>query len=239
MSFFARYFGRLIAWGGAVVLLQILSGGMRSFGELTGIYATLALVIGAFPAGAAVWSEVFPDRRFSPRGFGMALAAGAMASLLYFLFIGYLGPALATEGMASLSNSELRSAAAAATATAEALGPQTVEAWMEANRMAVHYVRRTDGAALPMIFTLLGVLSGFWATQLRSVPWQRVQLWGMGVFLLMTTYLAGENGHELVVAQSAGPAAFVGAFVLIVPGALLIGMGWAALAQTWWGARPD
>ncbi len=232
-----RYFGRLAAWGGAVLLLPVIGGGLSSPGELLGVHVTLALAVAAFPAGAALWKDVFPEDRFSPAGFGRVLALGAIASALYFVLMGYVGPALSTDGVLAMNNPTLRAAAQEAARAAEAVVPATPDAWFEANRLAHFYVRRTDGALLPLLATLLGTLSGFWASRTQSVPWQRVQLWAMGVFLLMTTYLAGENGYELVILKAAGSVPFVGDFVLIVPGALLIGMGWAALSVTWWGAE--
>lgn len=42
----------------------------------------------------------------------------------------------------------------------------------------------------------------------------------------MSTYLAGENSFELIALQAAGPAFFAAWLVLIVPGALTIGLGW-------------
>jgi hypothetical protein len=47
----------------------------------------------------------------------------------------------------------------------------------------------------------------------------------MGLFLLVSTYLAGENSYEMIVLRSAGPVYFAGDFVLVVPLLLLRGIG--------------
>ena len=98
-------------------------------------------------------------------------------------------------------------------------------------------MRRTDGVALPFLFALIGTLTGFWACRLVSPQLVQLQLWAMGLFLLMSTYLAGENSYELIVMRSAGPVYFAGDFVLIVPMILLIGLGWPTLIVAWKAKR--
>ncbi len=62
---------------------------------------------------------------------------------------------------------------------------------------------------------------------------RQLQHWSIGLFLIMSTYLAGENSYELIVLRAAGPVAFTGDFVLIVPTLLLMGLGWPAVLMFW------
>ena len=55
--------------------------------------------------------------------------------------------------------------------------------------------------------------------------------WGIAAFLLVSTYFAGENGYEMILTHIGGPAEFVGDLVLIVPGTLIIGLGFATVAR--------
>lgn len=83
------------------------------------------------------------------------------------------------------------------------------------------------------MFASIGMLAGLWAGWTRRRELVHAQYWAMGLFLVMSTYLAGENSYELIALQAAGPAFFAGFFVLIVPSILLIGLGWATFATLW------
>jgi hypothetical protein len=108
-----------------------------------------------------------------------------------------------------------------------------VERWLEANRLVWSYIRRTDGTLLPFLFGLIGVLTGFWSTWVRRREVQQAQAWALGLFLLMSTYLAGENGYELIVLRAAGPVFFAGDLVLVVPTLLLMGLAWPTALTLW------
>jgi hypothetical protein len=62
---------------------------------------------------------------------------------------------------------------------------------------------------------------------------RQAQYWAMGLFLVIATYFAGENGYEMVVLRAVGPAAFAADFRLIVPGVLVIGLGWPTILSLW------
>ncbi len=107
--------------------------------------------------------------------------------------------------------------------------------WRKANILVWHYTRRLAGVAQPLLFAAIGVLTAFWARRLGKRELARVLYWTMGLFLVVSTYLAGENGFELVVLQSAGPVFFVGLFVLIIPPALVLGLGIPTAVLLWTG----
>ncbi len=94
-------------------------------------------------------------------------------------------------------------------------------------------MRRTDGAALPMLLGLVGLLAGFWSSGSQRHELRHAQLWGMGLFLVLATYLVGENSYELIVLRAAGPIYFAGDLVLVVPALLAIGMGWPTVMTLW------
>jgi hypothetical protein len=142
------------------------------------------------------------------------------------------GPATGATEPAYLTYTELKTAARAAVEDAEARpGPPTVDGWRHANILVWYFVRRTDGTALPLLFAMIGVLCGFWAGRTRRRDLRRTQLWAMGLFLVMSTYLAGENSFELIAVRTAGPAYFAADFVLVVPCLLIIGIGWPTVVS--------
>lgn len=61
-----------------------------------------------------------------------------------------------------------------------------------------------------------------------GTPWSAAALL-MGLFLLVSMYLGGENGYELVAARAVGPAYFAAWFIVFVPAVLGLGLGWPTL----------
>lgn len=240
-----RFWGRLAIWAGSLLLLlaaiSLASGqGVAEVIAHMPAWAALAIALAAYPAGAAVSGETFPDRRLVPRRVIEITLAAAAVSVLMLTLGNYVGPRasrwLSSDGMGAVPEpahmlwGELRRAAKDAVMEARtATGPEAVRKWQRANRLVWHYVRRTDGSSLPLLFGLIGVLAGFWSGLTRRRDLRQTQLWAMGLFLLMSTYLAGENGYEMIVLQSAGPVFFAGDLVLVTPILLLIGLGWPTL----------
>ncbi len=240
MRLVLRFWLHTAVWTGlilAILLAISLATGMgsESFRKLP-IWLGLALTLAPFPAGIAVTKLVFPAGRLSVRnGFTVVAAAGLVAVAL-FLVGNFVAPRFVTSSEAgdpaAMTLGQLHAAAKEAAVESSNVVTPTAGDWYQANRLAWHFVRRTDGAVLPMMFGLLGLLVGYWSTRTPRREWQQAQQWAMGLFLLMSTYLAGENSYELIVVRAAGPVDFAGDFVLIVPSILIIGLGWATVVET-------
>lgn len=254
MGLVLRFWSRLGAWTGLLLAFLVgvsLASGQPAAEVLAHLptWAGLALALAAFPAGVSVASAVFPARRLVPWRILEIVVACAFVSVLLFSVGNAVGPAVSRivsseAGRATvaeptrMSLSELRSAAKEAVARARKESA-SVQQWQEANRLVWHLVRRTDGTALPFLFGLIGVLTGFWSSRVTRPELQQLQQWAMGLFLLMVTYLAGENSYELIVNRSAGPVFFAGDLVLVVPALLLAGLGWPTLVTLLCSNRPE
>ncbi len=244
MPLILRFWLLTAVWTGLILALllaiSLATGmGMDAFRQLP-VWLGLALTLAPFPAGIGVARQVFPeDRLHIMKGLELGLAASAVA-LAMFLVGNFVAPRFVTPSDPGDPNAmtltELHRSAKAAVAVAEAVDRPTAVDWQEANRLVWHFVRRTDGAVLPVLFGLLGALAGFWSGKVPRRELQQAQQWALGLFLLMSTYLAGENSYELIVMRAAGPVFFAGDFVLIVPAILLIGLGWATVVETTGGA---
>ncbi|MFQ5890585.1 MAG: hypothetical protein ACE5JR_11105 [Gemmatimonadota bacterium] len=247
-----RFWAHLALWAG--ILLMILTAislftgqpGATVLAQLAA-WSGLALALAAFPAGVAISSEALPKGRRVARRAAAAAAAAASVSLLIFVLgnwvgpaaqqwlAGRPGPAVEVADAARMSLGELSSEVDAAVARARAAGsgPEAVRSWQAANRLGWHLIMRTDGALLPLLLGLIGVLTGFWSRWFPRPELRHAQLWAMGLFLVMSTYLVGENSYELIVLRSAGPMFFAGDLVLVVPALLLVGLGWPTLVTLW------
>ncbi len=251
MRLVIRFWSALVVW--AAILLLLLLGVSLLSGqpprELAGnllSWLGLALALAAYPAGVHVSGEVFREGERLPRRVAAAAVAAALASVLMFGLGNFIAPvaqrwltsqvaaeALAAEP-AAMTLTQLRSAAREAAERArQAEAGEATRRWLVANRLAWHYVRRTDGTALPFLLGLVGLLTGFWASGFGRRDLQQAQYWGMGLFLVLATYLVGENSYELIVLRSVGPVYFAGDLVLVVPALLAIGMGWPAAVTLW------
>lgn len=86
---------------------------------------------------------------------------------------------------------------------------------------------------MPLLLGLVGLLTGFWARGFERRELRQAQFWAMGFFLVLATYLVGENSYELIVLRAAGPVYFAGDVVLVVPALLAVGMGWPTVVTLW------
>lgn len=208
------------------------------------VWAGLALVLAAYPAGLAVSREVLPDGPLVWRPVVEVTLAAAAVCVLTLIMAGYIGPVVlrsladnATAGVmesGTLSLGELRDAIRESGERAQTHPDgNTIAVWLDVNRLSWDYLRRTDGSVLPLLFGWLGILTGFWSRLTPRPDVRQLQHWAIGLFLIMSTYLAGENSYELIVLRAAGPVAFTGDFVLIVPTLLLMGLGWPAVLMFW------
>ena len=60
----------------------------------------------------------------------------------------------------------------------------------------------------------------------------------MGVFIVMSMYLGGENGYELIAVRAAGQAYFAAWFIVFVPAMLGLGLGWPTMVSVFAGGAP-
>ncbi len=203
------------------------------------VWLGMALVLAAYPAGIATAAHVWEEGRFSLER--LAVFAGAAISVSVVAFVLANGvapralspdPVLEATSALSLTLGELRDSLHVLS-RALPTEPSDAEAWLPYNHLAYHYVRRTDGMLLPALFAWVGLFVGYWSAGIHEALLRRLPQWGLGAFLLVSTYFAGENGYEMIVLRSAGRAEFVADLVLIVPGTLLIGLGVATVAHAW------
>lgn len=262
MQLALRFWTKLMMWTGILFLILItvsLVGG-QSVGTVMAhipVWGGLALVLAAFPAGLAVSEETVPD---AETGVGAGAGAGVgvivrpiihmtlaaiVVSLFTFVLAGWVGPAAvgwlnrdapptATVEPAQMPLHVLRTELRAAMATAKADSvTEPILRWRTANQLGWEYFSRVDGSTLPVLFGWIGVLLGFWSRLSSRSDFRQAQHWAMGVFLVVVTYLAGENGYEMVMLHSGRFAGFAADFRLIVPGALVIGLGWPTIMTLW------
>ena len=251
MKIFLEFLKAVGIWTAILLVLLSLIGLVlgQGFAEVLShwpVWGGLALVLSAFPAGIAVVDDVFPRTGgVDVRAFGWGTASAGTVALVTFVLVAYLGPAAVRgdgsnvapgEPNAMTLNQLKREAQLAAVQVEQAVGRDGLSMeWRKANILVWHYTRRLAGVAQPLLFAAIGVLTAFWARRLGKRELARVLYWTMGLFLVVSTYLAGENGFELVVLQSAGPVFFVGLFVLIIPPALVLGLGIPTAVLLWTG----
>ncbi len=250
MRVFLGFFGAVATW--TVVLLGLLSGVAlalgQGFGEVLAhlpVWGGLALVLSPFPAAIAVSGPVFPRARGIDFAALAAVIGGAVTiAALTFVLVGYVGPAAVRGAPAAagsiaepnaMSIGELKDAARAATEEVEREAGRRGRSldWQTPNTLVWHYVRRLSAVVQPLLFAALGLLFGYWGTRLANRELARLLYWGIGAFLVVSTYLAGENSYELIALQAAGPVFFAGFFVLIVPAILVLGMAVPTTIDLW------
>lgn len=238
-----RFLGRTLVWTSGflalVVLSALLSGesGDTPILHVTPWRLAGALIFATFPAGICVAREVisWSKPRLGPP-VAVTLAAGVVA-LLVVLIRGYGGPALVRAGdapetaaaaaeaeAASLYFHERPRAVRQAVSALEGAGETNVDAWVPVNRIAWEMDGTVVGGLLTMALAWIGVLVGAWSGWAHRRELRQLQYWGLGLFLLMTTYLMGENSYELLLLRMAGPAFFAAWFPLIAPAMLLFGL---------------
>ncbi|MCZ6916259.1 MAG: hypothetical protein O7I93_05750 [Gemmatimonadetes bacterium] len=252
MRLATRYWAHIAMWTGILFailsIISLLSGqGVAAVVSNIPVWGGLALILSAFPAGLAASPQAIPegDPQWRPLA-EFALAAVAV-SVLALVLAGYVGPAASrwldredppatgVAAAAQMSLGEIRGElrSAVARARADSVTPPDVR-WRRANDLAWSYYSRTDGSlVLPVLFGCLGVLMGFWSRLIPRADVRQAFTWAMGLFLVATTYLMGENSYELIVLQSAGYVDFAAGFRLVIPAMLTVGMGWPTVLTLW------
>lgn len=251
MSIAVRFVNRLVLWtlilAGFFTLVQLLTGsGLTAAVSSFMVLGGLALVLAAFPAGISVSRDVLPDAPLEIRPVAEFAVASLVVALVVLVLAGWVGPAVVRGAPSvrkgapvsvdpqAMSLGALRAAAKLAVDRAERGSAESpIKRWQPANILMWHYVRRLAGVAQLVCFAWLGLLAGFWAYRIGRRDLEQAQYWALGLFLVVSTYLAGENSFELIALPSAGPAFFAGWFVLIVPVILIIGAGWPTALMLW------
>ena len=241
-----RFWGRAAVWAGLLLAMllaiSLVSGqGVREVIANLPSWAGLAVALAAYPAGVSVAAETFPRGRLAPRRIGEFILAAAVVVVFMFLLGNFVAPRFSQTPAPGGSNAEpvrmslgeLRAATLEAVERARAESGATAERWQAANILVWHYIRRTEGSVLPLLFALIGVMMGYWGSRFSRQQVRQAQYWSMGLFLLVSTYLAGENSFELIVMRAAGPVFFAGDLVLVVPVLLVLGMGWPTFVSLW------
>lgn len=238
MPFALTYLLRLLLWSGSLLALLLttglLSGGGSSLVEALPGWGYQALVLGAFPAGIGSAPAVFRGGRLTVRGLGSVAGCATLIGIVVFGLAHWAAPAARQGGgdePRALSLPALSSQAHAAVDRARDTDLATD--WTKANTLFWEMDRRTSESLLVPLLTLLGLAVGFWSARVRTRGLELLQNWGMGVFLLLTLYGSVENGYELVAMRTVGALTPSGFLPLVVPGLLLLGLGWATLLAAW------
>lgn len=249
MYLLRRYFLRLVVWGvGLFVFLSLAGLGAEGGSPWTGpsrvpALACFAMILACFPAGLSVGTDVLATpRSFIRDGIRLTLASVAVIAVA-FVFIQYVAPTALARGRVpgqgsvieprELTLPELREYGRGVAKVAESGPDSDLAAWRVANTVAFEHERRAAHSSLPFFLTWVGALAGYWSARIRHTRLRVAQLLTMGLFILVSMYLGGENGYELVAARMAGQAYFAAWFIVFVPALLGLGMGWPTLVSVY------
>ncbi len=245
---------RIIGWAVALstvhTSLRVVSGTatpVSFLGDLT-FFAAAMLAIAALPAGIAASRDLSLGLPGSLKSLAAISGIALGMAILSYGIADQIAPRVRSVSdatatgvePASLTSTQLRAAARDGAAEAKGMDAQgipSVAAWQEVNRLAFAHELRIVQALLLPIMGLIGVLAGARARRLVR-PWSTAALWGLALFLVLSMFMAGENGYELIVLRSSGPMAFVAWLQLVVPGSVLAGLAFAALPDLLEGS-PD
>lgn len=248
MAMAIRFWIRTVGWAlvlaAAFTLLSFLGGGGAAAGASFPGWLALGLALGAYPAGVSVSALVVGDDGLSPRRVATMAGAAVLVSVVFLVLAGFVGPALlggaAERGeiyeSRAMNLMELRSAIAAEAAEVDPAGtlePTTIQDWMPVNHLLWELWVRLSGAVLPFLFAWIGIAAAYWVGRTPEAALRLPQLLGLGLVLVVATYLANENSYEWIVVQAAGPVPFAGLFSLIVPSLLAVGLCWPLALVKW------
>lgn len=247
MQLSRRYLLTLGAWTlGLSVFLAVagMGGGAGSpwtAMSRTPALACFAMILACFPAGLSVGAGVLATpSSFVREGIKLTLASMALIAVA-FVLIQYIAPAALANGRIAgegstiepreLTLPELREHGRRVVRIAEDGPNSDLDAWRTANTFAFEHERRLAHSSLPFFLTWVGALAGYWAARIRHPQFRVAQLLTMGLFILVSMYLGGENGYELVAMRMAGQAYFAAWFIPFVPAMLGLGLGWPTLVS--------
>lgn len=254
MSVLKPYLRNLGIWTAALGLFFFAVGstgpGTQGVGPLHKLPALLgfSLALASFPAGLSVGGSLLSAKPLQWRRVGVLAAASIAFSLLMFFNVTIWAPnTLAASGFqfapgdptaaTHQSSAALRGAAADAYAGAQDVGEGRVDDWLPVNALAWELERRLAHSTLPFLLTWIGVLAAFWTRRVRRRDLRLAMHWALGLFLVVSLYLAGENSFELIVLRAGGAVFFAAWFIAFVPAALFGALGWVTALQLL-GAEP-
>lgn len=234
-----RFLTLLAAWAAGFVLLFLITGfnsGGTPFPPTARIpvWIYIGLLVAALPAGVGVAGSVLNETRTRPITLLSVMGTSLVAAVPVLVLALWVAPSTLASSRPDLSAVEatamtqptLAAELKASLESAEASGEPAE--WLAANRLVWEHDRRIAQVMLFPMLTLLGILIGFWANQIRWPGLRQAFLWGLGLFILISEYFSLENGFELVAMRTVDVATPAGLFPLIVPGTLIIGLGCAA-----------
>ena len=244
-----RYFLRLVVWTlGLFAFLSLAGLGGEGGSPWTGLgrvpaLVCFAMILACFPAGLSVGADVLATpSSFIREGIKLTLASLALVAIA-LVVIQYVAPTALAGGRVpgegdvieprELTLPELREHGRGVAQVAESGPDSDLAAWRAANTVAFEHERRLAHSSLPFFLTWVGALAGYWAARIRHPQLRVAQLLTMGLFILVSMYLGGENGYELVAARMAGQAYFAAWFIPFVPALLGLGMGWPTLVSVY------
>ncbi len=197
-----------------------------------------AMMVAAFPAGVAARRVVrWEGPWLAPLvTFGVVTVALGLAILA---LRGFIAPALTTDlpnepaswslGHRIAAAAEAEAAAAGATASYES--GASLGAWIEANRIGWEVQMTIVSPLIGIAFAWIGALLAAWLPGSLRREVRHAILWGAGLFLFLTGYLMTENGYELLLVRTVGPASVTAWFPLLAPGMLALGLLIPTLAR--------
>ncbi|MDX1395151.1 MAG: hypothetical protein R3195_12205 [Gemmatimonadota bacterium] len=213
MTVFTKYG---VVWIGGTAIIYGLA---RLTGGGPGAWLAGAAMIAAFPAGVAASRDAVRWRgpRFGPL---VAFAGLTLATaVVVFALDGWVEPMLTSS---SWPFGDRLAAVGTAFESAEQVG--TLEAWRAANRLAWTIDVAVSQALTAGAVAWVGALLGAWLPAEWSPRVRFASFGGAGLFLLVTVYLMAENGYELLLMQTLGPAQVTAWLPLIAPGMIAVGL---------------
>ncbi len=230
----------LLAWGVWTLLILLLAFLASSIGGAGASndpwrytnWVAGAMTLAGFPAGIIAARDVVNWERawLAPL---LAFAGTTIAiAVLVFAVRGFVGPGLIADQPgepATWSLGDRVAALADAEAAAEAAG--TLDAWITANRIGFEVDVTVTTALTAIAFAWIGALLGAWLPTGLRRDLRIAIVVTAGMFLLMTGYLMTENGYELLLLKTLGPAYVIAWFPLISPGMTAVGLMVPTLAR--------
>ena len=249
MNLLRRYILTLAGWTLGLATFLAVAGMEGGGGGLwTGMsrvpaLACFAMILACFPAGLSVGADVLASpSSFIREGIKLTLASVALIAVA-FAVIQYVAPTVLANGRMpgegstieprELTLPELREHGRRVVRVAEGGPNSDLDAWLTANTFAFEHERRLAHSSLPFFLTWVGALAGYWAARIRHPQFRAAQLLTMGLFILVSMYLGGENGYELIAMRMAGQAYFAAWFIVFVPALLGLGLGWPTLVSVY------
>ncbi|NNF28769.1 MAG: hypothetical protein HKN73_16210 [Gemmatimonadetes bacterium] len=257
MSILKPYFRSLGIWTAALGLFFLAIGGAgpgtQGVSPVHKLPALLgfSLALAGFPAGLSVGGTLLSAKASPPWGrIGALAGASLVLTLMMYVNTTVWAPnTLAASGFrfapddpaaaTHQPSATLRAAATFAYAEAQATGEGNVGDWLIVNTMAWELERRLAHSTLPFLLTWIGVFAAYWTHRVRRKDLRLAMHWALGLFLVVSLYLAGENSYELIVLRAGGAVFFAAWFIAFIPAALFGGLGWVTALQLLGDEPPD